>query len=289
MELKQTCKFTVLIERATKQGCYVAHARYDGAMPFRSWDAYHYYKRSVLQHLRYMHEESVTDFLRAVQETSVSRTRTVPAGTVLWRAQRDHEYRLENKGQPNEMEIPCPCKPQRMKPCPEKVADGRVNPRGIAYLYLARKQNTACAEVRPWLGSYISLGKFQTKRGLRIIDCTLDEKKRMPFKAFNAVDLENPIVIPWGPDDYESVVWGDIGYAMSKPVTPEDSSLSYVPTQIIAESLRHHGADGIEYRSLLAQGEVNIALFEIDDAELVDHGLVLVETTAIQCTFKQCG
>jgi hypothetical protein len=173
-----------------------------------------------------------------------------------------------------------------MKPDPEKVTDGRVNPRGIAYLYLATEQNTACAEVRPWLGSLISLGRFHTKRDLRIIDCTSDVRRGLPFKVFIAVNIENPVVIPWEPNDYESVVWGDIGYGMSKPVTREDLGLSYVPTQIIAEALRHHGADGIAYRSLLAQGG-NIALFEIDDAELVDRGLV--ETTAIQCTFKQCG
>jgi RES domain len=129
-----------------------------------------------------------------------------------------------------------------MKPIPEKVTDGRVNPRGIAHLYLATDKNTACAEVRPWLGSYVSLGQFQTKRDLRIIDCTSDEKKRLPFRAFNAVDVA---VIPWEPGDYESVVWGDIGDGMSKPFAPGDSGLSYVPTQIIAESLRQHGADGI--------------------------------------------
>jgi len=73
---------------------------------------------------------------------------------------------------------------------------------------------------------------------------------------------------------------------MSKPVTPEDSSLSYVPTQIIAEFLRHHGADGIAYRSLLVEGGVNIATFDIKDADLAACGLM--EATAIQFTFEQC-
>ena len=223
-------------------------------MPFHSSNAYLHYEHSVLHNLRYMHEGSVVDFLHAVQETSVSRSRTLTAGTALWRAQQAHEYRLENEGQPDEMRIPCACRPQRMKPDPEKVArDGRVNPLGIAYLYLATEQNTACAEVRPWRGEHVSLGRFHTKRDLRIIDCTSDERRMLPFKAFNAVDVHNPVITPWEPDEYESVVWGDIGYGMSKPVTRDDLGLSYVPTQIIAEALRH-GADGIAYRSLLAQG-----------------------------------
>lgn len=251
-------------------------------MPFCSSDAYRHYERSVLHNLRYMHEEIARDFLREVHETSKSRIQTLPVRTVLWRAQQGHTYRLQNEGQPDELEIECAFDPPRMKPIPDKVTDGRVNPRGIAYLYLATDRNTACAEVRPWLKSYVSLGQFQTKRDLRIVDCTSD-KKKWSFKGFNAVDVA---IIPWEPNEYESVVWGDIGYAMSKPVTPEDSSLSYVPTQIIAESLRHHGADGIAYRSLLAEAGVNIALFDTNDADLVACGLM--ETSAIQYTFKEC-
>ncbi|MGC2743376.1 MAG: RES family NAD+ phosphorylase [Candidatus Angelobacter sp.] len=168
-----------------------------------------------------------------------------------------------------------------MKPLPEKVTDGRVNPRGIAYLYLAREGNTACAEVRPWLGSSVSLGQFETKTNLRIVDCTSD-KKKWPFKGFNAVDVA---VIPWGPDEYESVVWGEIGFGISKPIQPEDSGLNYVPTQIIAECLRNHGVDGITYASLLARGGVNIALFDIKAADLIGCGLM--ETSGIQFTFAQ--
>ena len=82
------------------------------------------------------------------------------------------------------------------------------------------------------------------------------------------------------------MVWGDIGYGMSKPVTAEDSSLSYVPTQIIAESLRNHGLDGIAYKSLLTEDGVNIAIFNTNDADLVACGLM--ETRAIQFTFEQC-
>jgi hypothetical protein len=37
-------------------------------MPFHSWDAYRHYESSVLHNLRYIHEESVRDFLRAVQK-----------------------------------------------------------------------------------------------------------------------------------------------------------------------------------------------------------------------------
>lgn len=253
---------------------------YDVGVPFQSGDAYRRYERSVLHTLRYMHEESVRDFLRAVQETSVSRIQVLGSGTYLWRAQLGNDYRVENRGTPEELEVACGFPPERMKPDPVKVREGRVNPRGIAYLYLAVDERTACAEVRPWLGSYISLGLFRTNRDLRVVDCTQD-KKRWQLK-FNPVTFKP---VPWTPEEYESVVWGDIAYSMSEPVLPEDSGLSYVPTQIIAESLRHNGADGIAYRSLLGEKGTNIALFNIEDAELVRCGLM--ETSKIQFTFDQ--
>lgn len=93
------------------------------------------------------------------------------------------------------------------------------------------------------------------------------------------------VVIPWEPEEYQSVVWGDIGYGMSRPIQPEDSGLSYVPTQIIAECLRDHGVDGIAYGSLLAKGGVNVALFNTKAADLTSCGLM--ETSAIQFTFGQ--
>jgi hypothetical protein len=57
-----------------------------------------------------------------------------------------------------------------MKPPNNMAREGRVNPKGIPCLYLADERNTAMAETRPWLGSYISLGEFKTVRGLRVID-----------------------------------------------------------------------------------------------------------------------
>jgi hypothetical protein len=171
-----------------------------------------------------------------------------------------------------------------MKPILEKATDGRVNPRGILHLYLALEPNTACSEVRPWLRSLVSLGQFQTKRELRIVDCTSDERKSLPFKSLIADDVENPTIIPWAQNEYENVVWGDIGYAMSRPVTLEDSGLSYCPTQIITESLRCHGADGIAYRSLLVDSGTNITLFDIGDADCI--GCKLMDTKNIQFTFE---
>jgi hypothetical protein len=53
------------------------------------------------------------------------------------------------------------------------------------------------------------------------------------------------------PEDRERAVWGDIAHALSKPVTPEEPTADDIPTQILAESFRAYGFDGIIYNSNL--------------------------------------
>ncbi len=93
-------------------------------------------------------------------------------------------------------------------------------------------------------------------------------------------------IIPWSPEEFEAVVWGDIGEAMSRPYSPEESSLNYVPTQIIAERLRHGGVDGMAYNSLLAKGGHNFVLFDIKDADPVNF--TLYEADQVTYTITQC-
>jgi RES domain-containing protein len=250
-------------------------------MPFQSSDAFRLFYASVTRRQRYVHEDHVRQFLDAVRETSVSRISVVPKDFPLWRAQRGSTYRWEHPGESYAVEIPAAYEPERMKPTASYATDGRVNPHGIAYLYLAMERDTACAEVRPWVGAYISLGCFRTNREMRLIDCTSDQRK-FPFKAFNAGMTDT---IPWSPEEYEGVVWGEIGAAMSEPVAPEDSRLDYVPTQILAEALLGTGVDGIVYRSKLVENGINIALFNVDDARL--YSCQLMEATKVKFTFDE--
>ncbi len=59
-----------------------------------------------------------------------------------------------------------------MKPLRDRTREGRANPKGIPYLYLATHEDVAMAEVRPWIGSNISLGRFLTTRDLCLVDCS---------------------------------------------------------------------------------------------------------------------
>ena len=244
-------------------------------MPFESADAYRKFSHATKHDRRYIYEHEVEKFLDAVIETTISRTAPLKAGSILWRAQLGSDWRIRDEGSAEELEEEIPFFEARMKPLPSLVKDGRANPRGIAYLYLATNSTTAGSELRPWLGATISMSQFRTKRELRLVDCTEDRKK-WPFKGFTS-EME---VIPWPPEDFESVVWGDIAYSMSTPYSPEESGLHYVPTQIIAERLRHDGFDGIVYRSLLAVGGTNIVLFDVKDADPINFALYTVQKVA---------
>ena len=246
---------------------------------FPSPDSYRNFEQAVKRTCRYIHNNEVHDFLKAVFSTSITREVPIIKGAVLWRAQRDYTWRKENEGTDEEFEVPEACGPKRMVPDADLVGDGRVNPRGIPALYLASTKEAAMSEVRPWVGSYISLAQFQIMRDVVIVDCSKDKRV-----FHNWLLTQDQVELP--AERREAIAWGEINHAFSRPVTPDDPPTKYVPTQILAEAFRAHGYDGIAYRSLLGSGH-NVALFDCGAAKLISCGLH--ETTAVKFTFDQCS
>jgi hypothetical protein len=244
---------------------------------FDSPDSYHRFEQTVKRKARYIHDDEIRSFLATVIETSEIRKNTIEDASVMWRAQRGYTWRVENQGEEEEFEVPDAYAPDRMIPKAEFVGDGRVNPRGIPCLYLASTKEAAMAEVRPWVGSYISLAQFKLMREVKIVDCTQD-KRQFPHWLLSRKQLSA--------GEREQIVWGDIGYALSRPVTPDEPATEYVPTQVLAEAFRANGYDGIVYKSLLGEG-FNIALFDCAVAELINCGLY--ETNAVTFRFDQCS
>lgn len=116
------------------------------------------------------------------------------------------------------------------------------------------------SEVRPWVGSTITIGKFKTVKNLVLIDCNFTYTGPRTF--FSEPDSSIR----------KETVWFDIGEAFSIPITNSDNQAEYTPTQVIAELFKVNGFDGIKYRSTLGEGE-NIALFDIQNADLIDRFL----------------
>jgi RES domain len=138
-------------------------------------------------------------------------------------------------------------------------------PRGIPCLYLASTAETAIAEARPWIGSYVSVAQFRIVRPLRIIDCSQGHNKQPLY-------LDEP-----DPAERTAAVWAHIDRAFSEPMTRSDDVADYVPTQIIAELFKREGFDGIGYKSNFGENGYNLAIFDLDAAKILNCGLHRVD------------
>jgi hypothetical protein len=238
---------------------------------FKSWQSYAEFSRVTTYRTRYVHHPEVEEFLHTIRESCKKRIETIPAERVWWRAQLGHAYRPMYEEGKYLYDEPAPYPAERMKPLRDRAVEGRANPKGIPYLYLATKRETALAEVRPWIGSLISVGGFEILRELRIVNCSSDDH--------NIAYLEEP-----SPDLREKAVWVAIDRAFSRPVDTVDDVAAYMPTQILAELFKAEGYDGIGYRSSLGSGH-NVALFDLDVANLVI--CLLFEVKDISFKFEQ--
>jgi len=238
---------------------------------YESEDAYWRFARTVLWHQRYVREREANEFLSALLKQAAEKVETIPEGSILWRAQLGHDW-ISRDEHVAQYEEPIGFPPERMKPLRDRAVEGRANPKGIPYLYVATQRDTALAEVRPWVGADISAAQLRVLRDLRVVDCTRHEKHS--FLLLGLTPEEH-----WDDD-----VWADVDDAFSRPVTLADDSADYVPTQVIAELFKSGGFDGVAYASAVGEGH-NIALFDLDAVAV--HGCAVHSLKSIEFTFEQ--
>jgi hypothetical protein len=244
---------------------------------FTSDNDYWKFSQSVIRRARYVFEPDVNDFLEAVMSTVSNRIFVIEPDSILHRAQLGFEWRIERvvSDDPNSdtIEIEDALPSERMKPLRDSAREGRINPKGIPCLYLSDEEKTAMAETRPWIGSFVSLAHFVVLKTLRLVNCS------EPRKRFSYIFRERHK--PLTPSEREEIAWGEISYAFSEPVTPTDLTAEYAPTQVLSDLFRHHGYDGIRYKSLLGDG-FNYALFDLDAAEVYSGQLHMVKTVRFE-------
>ena len=232
---------------------------------FKSWRSFWDFERAVRRDFRYVRSPEIEQFLETVLDTAATRQLTLKEGSIFWRAQLGHDWREQDDGE-HSFEVPCAHPPARMKPQRDRASEGRANPKGIPCLYLATTKEAAMSEVRPWIGSYISVGQFKLLRALDIIDCSRNH-------ADIRVYFEEPPA-----KEIEEAVWCHIDRAFAEPMTRSDDTADYAATQIIAELSKMAGFGGIAYQSNFGENGYNIALFDIDAAELVNCSLHRVDS-----------
>lgn len=137
-------------------------------------------------------------------------------------------------------------------PPPRLSSAGRVNRQGVSFFYAATNVETAIAEVRPHPGDLVSIGCFKTTKSLILADFT--ESRIEKFS------LSDQLL-----DDF--LIIHTVNTYLNKVVPPSERE-RYSVTQLIADTLRHLGYDGIKFISTVGSGH-NVVFFEPNIMEFI--------------------
>lgn len=108
----------------------------------------------------------------------------------------------------------------------EKTIAGRMNVEFIPVFYGAFSEETAVIETQPFLKQIVAVGCFTLSREIRVFDFTVFDKIDDEHQSVNQIENSRQEVI--------SVIQKEI----SKPISPHNRTLEFIPTQIITEYLR---------------------------------------------------
>jgi hypothetical protein len=161
-------------------------------------------------------------------------------------------------------------------PPADVATDGRANPVGIPYLYLASDVDTAISEVRPSKASRVAVAKFSRYGDpLTFIDLSDPRGTLSPF----AVDADRIGEVRASMDFLCA-----LGKELSTPAAPHRANIDYLASQYLCELVKSIGYDGVIYTSSLTSGR-NFAVF--DPAAFEPKGTIdIYAVTSTDVTFE---
>lgn len=212
-----------------------------------------------------------SDFLAALMTGIDEREISLDAGSSFWRAQIGIDIMKDDyRGT-----WVTSYRPDRMKPTSHFAKGNRASERGVPMLYLASDSDTAMRELRPWFGADLSVAEFKTNRPLRVADCIRKTKGSPLFIANDDSDTYR-----------RRAAWGFVADAFSRPVQAGQDH-EYKLTQHVAKALHERGFDGIAYKSICTERGTNLALFDLESADVVS--LHVYQTKTVHCEFNVAG
>lgn len=149
-----------------------------------------------------------------------------------------------------------PYAPRKMgKPPLNQIGNGRANPVGIPYLYVASTIDTAISEIRGHKGEKVTVAEFHLLHDLELADLRDPRNKISPFEL-NEEGKEDEVVLI-----YKNMPFLEhLGNELSRPVIPSEANLEYLPSQYLCELLKQVGFHGIIYKSSISDGN-NYVIF----------------------------
>lgn len=137
----------------------------------------------------------------------------------------------------------------------EKALNGRMNPVGISMFYCSNNKQVTIDEVVDFRNKkkpYFTVGLFKNKKELKLIDLTNIPSTPSIFDLEKRNNIENIKFLNGFVSD------------IIKPINKTDSSLGYIPTQIVTEYLKFNPkleSDGLIFPSSKSSQGSNLVLF----------------------------
>lgn len=234
----------------------------------------------ILKKNRYILNTNWNKFIDVVLFTATKRNINLKKGTILVRARIGSHYQEIHDPDCSHIDYGPLLPPDIVAPLPHKAKDGRINPRGISYLYLSNDVDTSILEVRPWLNQEVTVGYFEITKNLKCIDTSRDKKG-----PYFYIGKGEPTLSPETKEEY---VWSGINDSFSKPIRPGDEHIDYIPTQYLSECFKNTGYDGIVYKSALTEKGYNVVLFNPKFAHLRRAKIFKINSLN-KYSYRECG
>jgi hypothetical protein len=232
---------------------------------------YPFFEEEILINRRYIYDDYIKETLSYFKSMiNLFKTR-FPSSQIFYRAQKGNNWQ-NNSDQKGNKKIPIPFTKERLFPFKDRSKEGRVNPKGIPCLYLTNNIETCIMETRPWFKEILSVATFTIKDGLTFIDFS------------DKFIKDNPNYNKINDDSFLLNFWFDINDAYSTPLSNDDDTAYYAPTQILSELIKNEKYDGVIYNSKLGSG-INIALFNMENADYIDCNLYTVNE--LSCFYSE--
>ena len=215
------------------------------------YDTYQTFAEKVVNQYRFALDDESVEFQILLKATAEKRKTTIDRNQRLFRARKGCDRIHNGLFQPHPIK-------DMLAPPPDKAHEGRVNPKGIPCFYAADQFKTAVSELRPWVDEYISVAILNPFAELKVVDLTNDDEPSIVFKkCLNKA-------LPESKPEIEKQIWSDINVAFSKPISIDDETSKYAPTQIISEWFKSWGYDGVVYKSSVHSEGKNYAFFDVN-------------------------
>lgn len=228
----------------------------------KALDLWNEFKSIVFYNNRFIIKHHVLEYLESF---AIKNQKTIEKGTILYRARQYKEETDPRRRALNECLVGSGLGSSSFWGYDEKesfvptnndsVNDGRANPAFITYLYASGEPYTALVEVRPYLGTTVSVAEIEVTESLNIADFTYEAyEKHEGFERYLLLLI------------------------MADFASPSDSNIkSYIPTQYVAEFIKTLGYEGIRFSSSLHQWGQNFTIFNFGKCKAISSKLYKIK------------